>query len=51
MPHLKPKKDETVVELAQRLTALIEDLRTELNSPNPDKAETNWEKNNEPVTY
>ena len=51
MPHLKPKKDEAVVELAQRLMALIEDLRTKLNLRNPDNAGTNCEKNNEPVTY
>ena len=50
MSHLKPKKDEAVVELAQRLMALVKDLRTKLNSRNPDKVGTNWEKNNEPVT-
>lgn len=51
MPHLKPKKDEAVVELAQRLMALIKDLRTKLNSRNLDNAGANWEKDNEPVTY
>ena len=51
MSPLERKRDEDIIELAERLIAKIEALRTKDNSSNSDRIPTNRKIQNEPLVY
>ncbi len=51
MSPLERKRDEDIIELAERLIAKIEALKTKDNSSNSDRITTNRKIQNEPLVY